>query len=85
MEASPDRLNSLTAGVHIMRIQSPGFWSDSGIVIKLRLDLVLGFHAPCHVKLTSLRDSTPEYHVQGSKLDFGGSVIIKEETFSDFR
>jgi len=69
-----------------MRIQSPGFGSDSGIVIQLRwLDLVLGFHAPCHVKLTSLRESMPEYHVQKSTLDFGGSIVINEEILPDFR
>lgn len=63
-----------------MRIQSPGFGSDSLIVIKLRwLDLVLGSHAPCHVKLRSLRESTSECHVQKSTLNFGGSIVIKEE------
>ncbi len=44
LEVFADRLYSLTAGVHIMREQSSGFGSVSGIVIQLLwFDLVLGF------------------------------------------
>lgn len=44
LEVFADRLYSLTAGVHIMREQSSGFGSVSGIMIQLLwFDLVLGF------------------------------------------
>lgn len=69
LEVFPDRLYSLTAGVHIMREQSSGFGSVSGIVIQLRwFDLVLGFLCPSHVKLTSLRESTSATSSSGKNI-----------------
>lgn len=83
LEVFPDRLYSLTAGVH-MRVQSSGFGSLTGIGIPLRwLELVLGFLCPlsCQVKISE------RIYVCNvifrEKLDLGGSVIINEEILPD--